>query len=426
MRRSALLLTLLTSRLASANALDTFGFGARSEAMAGAQAADARGWAASHHNPANVALADRPEAALGYGGAVMGLRLNGSDAQVTPARGISFGVALPIKLRSWTIALGFALYMPDQFVVRIQLVPASEPHFVLLDNNIQHIVVTPLLAIRPTRWLALGAGATLLADAAGNGVDFDVGVVNQQKVGQASLDVSLPIRAAPVVGLSILPRPWLRFGASYRGELDLNLKLDIVAHVDIAGVITGDTLISLRAINFYTPHKVALGVAADLRNDLTLSAEVDWLGWSHFHGALPDLNVALALSISPALVSARFPNPKFSDVWTPRIGLEWRRDLKEWLGFALRFGYAFEKSPVPPQTGLTSFADNDRHIVALGAGLELRKTRFIRGPLKLDVAMQFHELVGRSTVKDPRFEPGGGFTSGGWLLHLSANLEARF
>src|SRR5262249_11695749 len=154
--------------------------------------------------------------AIGYGGAVMGLTIDGKDAKVTPARGISFGVALPLKLGSWTVALGFALYMPDQFVVRIQLVPATEPHFVLLDNNLQHIVVTPVLASRPTRWLAIGAGATVLADAAGNGIDFNVGVVNQQKVGDASLDVSLPIRAAPVVGLTILPKKWLRFGASYR------------------------------------------------------------------------------------------------------------------------------------------------------------------------------------------------------------------
>jgi long-chain fatty acid transport protein len=411
---------------AHANALDTFGFGSRSEAMAAAQAADAKGWAAAHHNPAGVALADRPEVALGYGGAVMGLQLDGKNAQVTPSRGISFGVALPLKLGSWTVALGFALYMPDQFVVRIQLQPVTEPHFVLLDNNLQHLVVTPVLAIRPARWLAIGAGATILADAAGNGIDFTVGVVNGQKLGAASLDVSLPIRAAPVVGLTVLPRPWLRFGASYRGEIDLNLKLDIVAHVDIAGVITGDTLISLRALNFYTPHKVALGVAADLRPDLTLSAELDWLGWSHFHGAIPDLTVGLNLSISPALLSARFPDARFQDIWVPRLGLEWRRDLRRWLGLAARIGYAFEKSPVPPQTGLTSFADNDRHIVGWGAGLEFRKLHYIHGPIKLDVAMQLHELVYKATSKDPRFDPGGGFNAGGYLLHMSATLEAKF
>ena len=78
---------------AHANALDTFGYSARAESMAGAQAADVRGYAAAHHNPAGVALTDDIEAAIGYGGGVMGLTINSSDAQVTSARGTSIGLA---------------------------------------------------------------------------------------------------------------------------------------------------------------------------------------------------------------------------------------------------------------------------------------------------------------------------------------------
>src|SRR6185503_5970347 len=155
-------LAIALPRAAHANALDTFGFAARSESMAGAMAAEARGYAAAHHNPAGVALADSVEAAVGYGGAVMGLTINGEDARVTSARGTSLGLAIPFKWRFATLAFGVALYMPDQFVVRIQLVPASEPHFVLLDNNLQHIVVTPVVALRLGRWFAIGAGATVL------------------------------------------------------------------------------------------------------------------------------------------------------------------------------------------------------------------------------------------------------------------------
>src|SRR5205814_10723576 len=98
----------------------------------------------------------------------------------------------------------------------------------------------------------------------------------------------LPARLPAVAGLSLMPLKWLRFGASYRGEVALGLKLDILANVNIAGAITGDTLISLRAVNFYTPHKVSLGAAAEL-GALTLHAQVDWLGWSWFTGAVPDL-----------------------------------------------------------------------------------------------------------------------------------------
>jgi long-chain fatty acid transport protein len=412
---------------ARANALDTFGFTARAGALGGAVCADAPGFAGAHHNPAGVALADDVQVSVGYGGAVAGLQLDGRDAQVTNPHGTSIGLALPAKLGGWTFAFGLALYMPDQFVVRIQLVPSTEPHFVLLDNNLEHIVVTPVLAVRPARWLAIGAGATILADAAGNGITFDVGVVGGDKVGKASLDVALPIRAAPVLGVQVTPHPSVRLGAAWRGEVDLGLKLDILANVDIAGAITGDTLISLRAINFYTPHKVSLGASVDVLRDLTVDAQVDWVGWSYFHGALPDLHTLANLSIAPPLVEALFPSPRFKDIWVPRLGVEWRRDVRPRVGVAARIGYAFEASPVPPQRGLTSFADNDRHVVAFGGGVELRRLwRVLPKPLRLDFAMQLHQLVGRTTVKDPQLFPGQGFSSGGWLLHFSSTLEARF
>ena len=424
---AALAACVLVPSAAQANALDEFGDGARAEGMAGTQAADARGHAATYHNPANIALTDDKEAAIGYGGAVTQLSLDHRDAHLTPARGITVGLAIPVKLGSWTIALGVSLYLPDQFIARIQLVPATEPHFALLDNNLQHVVVTAALAIKMGRHFAVGAGASVLADAAGNGISFDVGVVGGEKVGRAALDVALPIRAAPVLGLTLLPTRWLRLAAAWRGALDLGLQLDILANVNIAGVITGDTLIALKALNFYTPHRVALGVAADVVKDVTVSAEVDWLGWSQFKGAIPDLRVLVALGISPPLVQALLPEPRFRDVWVPHIGLEARHDLHPKVGFAARVGYAFQRSPVPPQTGLTSFADNDRHIVSVGAGLELRRlTSILPRPLRFDVALQLHELVDRTTVKDGRLFPGAGFSSGGYLLHLSATLEARF
>jgi hypothetical protein len=415
---------LLLPSLAWANALDTFGFGPRASGMAGAMAAEARGWAAAHHNPAGIALSDDVEAAIGYGGAVMGLLINDQDARVTSPHGVSVGLNLPLHIKSATLALGLALYIPDQFVVRIQLVPTGEPHFALLDNNLDHIVVTPALSLRPVKWLSLGLGLTLLADAAGNGVNFDFGLIDGGLAGRGALDVSLPTRVAPVAGIWFSPLRWLRFGAAYRGAIDLGVHLDIVTHVDIAGAITGDALISLRAINLYTPHKVAVGAALDLSPDLTVSAEVDWVGWSYFTGAVPEMKVLVQLAISPPLIQALFPQPRFSDQWVPRVGAELRRHLGRW-DFAGRLGYAFEPSPVPEQTGLTSFADNDRHVLTFGGSVALRELKVLPKGLKLDVALQTHTLEPRLTAKSRPFL-GQGFSSSGWMIYLSAMLEARF
>ena len=425
-RVAALAACAFASRVASANELDTFAAGARAEAMAGAANATAGGFASAHHNPAGVVESDGAEAAVGYGGAFTDLRIDGRDAGVTTPRGTQLGLAIPVDLGPTRVAFGLALYLPDQFLARIQLIPASEPRFILLDNGLQHLVVTPVLAVRPLRWLELGAGATLLADAAGNGVDFNVGVVGGQKVGNGALDVSLPLRAAPVVGARIV-LPWMSVGVAYRGAIDLNLHLDVLSHVDIAGAVTGDVLISLRAIDLYTPAKLSLGVALHPLPSLTIEGDLEYLRWSDFHGAIPDLKLVVNLGISPALVQAMFPDASFRDVIVPRLGIEWRRPLSGLLTFAARAGYAYERSPVPAQTGLTSFADNDRHVFAAGAGLSLAHVgAMLDHPLSLDVALSWQELALRTTEKDPTIFPGAAFTSDGRMVHLSTTLTVRF
>jgi long-subunit fatty acid transport protein len=423
---AALLLLLLAAGSAHANALDSFGFGPRAAGLAGAGTAEARGQAAAFHNPAGVALSDDIEVALAYSYAGMALRIDGRDANVTTPRGTSIGIGLPAHLGPLTAAFGLAIYLPDQFIARIQLVPATEPHFALLDNNLQHVVAQPVVALRFGHAFAIGAGASVLADAGGNGVTFDVGVDAGNKVGQAALDVKLPIRAAPVVGLTIMPRRWLRVAAVYRGELDLKLSLDILAHVNLPGAISGDTLISLVALNFYTPHSVSGAVAVDL-GALTLTAQLDWLKWSSFGDALPKLDVNIGLAIAPPLVAPAFGTVRFDDQYIARLGAEVRRTLGAHLDFAARLGYAFIPSPVRPQTGLTSFADNDRHVVGIGIGVALRELiRILPKPLHLDAALQVQQLEPRTTAKDPQLTASPGFTSSGTIVLVTAGLEAHF
>ena len=152
-----------------------------------------------------------------------------------------------------------------------------------------------------------------------------------------------------------------------------------------------------------------------------------WVNWGAFDGGLPDLKLKLALSVAPPIVAAVLPSERFRDVWVPRLGLEYRRAVSSRVRIAGRVGYAFERSPVPDQTGVTSFADNDRSVIGFGAGVALAKLQpLLDGPLSLDIAVGWHELHPRSTVKDPSLFPGTSFTSEGRLVHLTATLEARF
>ena len=428
--RSALLLALAVASPAAADPLATFGAGARAAGMAGAMVAEVSGWAGAVYNPAGVARTADVEAAVGWGYGVTRLQINGSGAGVTSPHGTTLGLDVPVALGPLRVAFGLALYLPDQFLARIATAPAAEPRFLLLADEPDRIVVSPVLAVRLGRWLSVGGGATLLADAAGSGLDFQVGVVGGEKVGSAALDVSLPTRGAPLLGVLVEPRPWLRAGLMYRGALDLRVRLDILAHVNVVDAVTGDALIALRAARLYTPQRVAFGLAADVLPSLTLAAELAWENWSAEGGGVPDLRLLVALSASPSLVQAQFPLDNFRDVWIPRLGLEYRRRAGRHLALAGRLGYAFQRSPVPDQVGLTSYADNDRHLVAVGAGLAIepwgRFAAVLPKPLRLDVALGWQELVPRTTAKDPSVLPGSGFTSGGRIVHLMATLEARF
>src|SRR5262249_1076031 len=155
--------------------------------------------------------------------------------------------------------------------------------------------------------------------------------------------------------------------AAYRGELSLDLRLDILANVQVAGVVTGDALVSIRAANYFTPARATAGVAIDVADDLTVAADVAWQRGSAFGTGLPRLPVLVA---GAPRVATDTPPARFHDPIDTRLGAEYHRhgERTDW---ALRAGYAYLPSPVPPQTGLTSFADGDRQMFTLGAGVTL-------------------------------------------------------
>ena len=108
-----------------------------------------------------------------------------------------------------------------------------------------------------------------------------------------------------------------------------------------------------------------------------------------------------------------------------------------------RGGYAWVPSPVPDQTGITNYVDNDKHVGAIGLGIELGHiSRVSKGPVRFDLALQTQSLVRRTTVKDPSLvkdEDGdghldwpngypfsGSYVSGGRTWVMQGTLEFRF
>ncbi len=411
---------------AAADPLDEFGFGAAAAATAGARTATATGPEAAHHNPAGVALGIHPAVLVGWGYGAMRLSINGRDARVLDAHGTTMGLAVPVALGGgWTLGTGIALYLPDQFLARLQLIPNNEPHFALLDNDPHRAVVEPVTAVAYGDKLALGVGASVLANARSKKIVFDVGVVAGEKVGEAELDVELPVRLAPLIGLWARPHPRVRAGLTYRGQLALDIALDILANVQIAGVVTGDVLVSLRASNYFTPARFGGGVAIDVLPELTLEADLTINRWSAYPAAA-DLAVLIALDIAPPLVSTSLPVPAFTDTVDGKLGVEYRRPGRR-TDVAVRAGGAWRPTPVPPQIGLTSWADGDRLLLTAGVGVTLADwAPILTRPIDLDLALQWQHVARQLTQKHIETVPGEAFSSGGNILHAGVSATVRF
>lgn len=406
---------------AAADPLDELGFGAAATAMANSRAALATGAEAAHSNPAGIARADRAELLIGWQYSHQRLSLNDHDAGVLDAHGTSFGLAVPFAIDDRIrIAAGVALYLPDQFLARLQLTPVSEPHFVRFEHAAQRVVVEPVAAVSFGD-VAIGGGASLLADARSNDLTFDVGVVGGDKQGRASIDLALPIRAAPVVGVWYRPAPIIALAATFRGELSLDLALDIKANVLVPSVVTGDVTVALRAVTYYTPMRGALAAAVQPSDSFAITGELGWERWSALGSGVADLRVLVALDLAPPIVETPRPPANFRDIFTGRLGAEWITGA-----LRLRAGAAYLPSPVPAQTGLTSFADGARTLATLGLGVRIPPNEILLQPIDLDVGFGWQHIAHEHVTKDMASVPGGAFSSGGNVLQGNITSTVRF
>ena len=405
---------------AAADPLDELGFGAAATGMANARTAVAIGAEAIHLDPAGVALATRPELLIGWQYSHDRLTLDGNDARMIDAHGSTLGLAIPFTVGDVRLGTGVAVYLPDQYLARIQLTPINEPHYLRFESATHRVVVEPVVAVAFGDW-AFGFGVSVLADARSRELRFDVGVVGGEKQGDARLDIAMPTRKAPLASVRWAPSRKLELAAAFRGQLSLDLDLDIVANIDVPDVVTGTATVALRSVSYFTPMRASVGAALHPREDLTVTADLTWEHWSALGSGMPDLRVLLALDIQPPLVSSIQPPARFHDIVTPRAGAEWRSGT-----LRLRTGAGYLPSPVPPQTGITSFADGARVLATAGAGIRVEPGAILTQPIELDLALAWQHVVHALVRKDEALQPGGAFSSGGDILQASASATVRF
>lgn len=413
----------LAASPARADTASLFGFGARSAGLARAGVASDDAAAAARENPA-LGATPGLHLLIGYAYGHLGLAVNGTSAGPRRASGVDLGAQYGADL-GHGVHLGFALalHLPDPYLAKLTFRPATEPQFPLYDASLQRVSFDVVAAVRYGP-LFFGGGAALGLSVGGGGTQFDLGLDPHGTSAGGAVDVTLPYRVAPLFGTRAeLGR--FSFGATYRGAMGLQVRLDNRASIDLTGnPLNGTTAVAVSGTAGYDPAVITVGARARLFGGLHALASAEYAVYSAAPPPIADLTLDVHLGTTPGLREVEFPSPRYRDTLSPRVGLELRRPAEGEWRWALRAGYAMAPSPVPRQGGLTTYADADRHQLAFGGGY--RFGRLLGVELGADAAFQAHLLTARVTDKDSPALPYAHFQAGGQIYHGALTVQAAW
>ncbi len=424
----ALALAAMAARPALAgDPVSTFALDSRSAALGGAGGALLDPASAAFQNPAAAAIGGGLVVKLGYLFALPMLEMDGQEAGTGSVHGLVLGLRIPILGRKvgahgLRIALGLGLHVPDRWLARVYLVEPTRPSFVMWEGPVNRIVATPVLAISLDDRFSIGAGATLLVDGAGS-ADMQIGFEGSQARTDALLDLELRVRAAPVIGVSISPTPWLALAGGYTGELGLDLDLDVAADISAPG-IEGTTVISVGGTNDYTPPSLWVALALRPLPFLGIVFQATNSFWSRGMPWYARARLEIDLGATPSVVGELEPEVRLHDTWTISAGIEGLVPVLRGCEVAIRGGYQWRQTPVPAQTGFTSYADSDVHLASLGLGFRTRPGKPV--VISLGWSFQLQRVVPRSVKKDPGVFISTGFEAEGWVIATLLDLGLAF
>lgn len=423
-----IVLALLTLPLKSrASIFDMYGIGYRAMSMGSAYTAVADDVFAAYYNPAGLAQLSEHEMSLGYIYSSPSLKMYGGPGPAqsrgpenlnAPVIAMAFNLdeafegELPVHSR-----FGLILSSPDNFqsIYRLYDPEPTTPHWYRFNDYLDRIHLVAGLSLQPERWkwISIGAGIRLIIS--GNarmpsmiseGLGIDLG---RTRPSSANLDLEVDTEIAPIAGVLIKPTDKLRFGYSFRGQLELDtapVYASAITHsVPGSNLIDIPIVLNIPGFNaYFMPQQHNFGVAYNWTPRLLTSLDVSWFKWSSYRNPYRG-----------------GPTPKWDDTVIPRVGVEYK--LTDAL--ALRAGYFYEPSPVPNQYANSNYLDTDRHVFSWGFGYTFNDPLgVIKVPVTLDLAMQYWHLPSRTMDKD---DPSlSDYTIKGNVVTVAGGITVKF
>lgn len=452
-----------------ASTFELFGAGARAVGLAGGNAADVEGPAATHLNPAALALTQGGvEAALVGTGLPVDVHLSravctdspsacaAATAGVPTARhapllprgglGLQLGVAgRHPHLWPGRLGVGALLQLPGAGLVHLRGPMREQPHFPRLEALPQRLSLLLAVGFAVTDRLAIGAGVQVLASI-GSHIDGDLDPTGG-RIGPAAVAIALRPVARLVAGLHWRPRGDVALGLSVRQSIGMRSAITSTLTAD--PVVNAAMRIDLHGL--WSPLTVQLGVrwlAASRR--VRVLAGLQFARWSQLPDPTPQVRIDLQGDALRGLGAERWVDvgtsrhaisPAANDTLSPQLGLEaLPLPAKLHDRLKVRAGYSFHPAMLPRATGKSNGLDNDAHVLGVGAEWTLRSA-WIRGdsavrPADLAAPVagpwigcgaQAQLLPRRSAAKQlGDRDPIGDLDHGGALWHVALQVGTRF
>lgn len=338
---------------ARADPAESLGLGFEGRAGAGAVAASATAdWASVFYNPANLGLTRQPAASLA--GLYVANQLSPSEAKAPAGAFAEFGAVMPAwPFGELPLYFGMGALTPSDSFYEIDVYPVETATYGLYNSRERRLSLSLGLGARVARWLAIGASVEMLPTVSTN-VDLDLA----DSQGPNTLRVNVGYQLNPIVGVTVLPVPQLRFGLVWRGAN--RTKLDLPVAVDAEGI---DLEALIQAETFFVPHRITLGSRWDFIPGLFAELDLSWQNYSAMPH--PSAEVAMWDSEGEDTLGTKPPSARTHDVFTAALGAGWDGPVD------LRLGYRFQPDPFSDATTRSNLLSGDEHLLTVGARIPL-------------------------------------------------------
>ncbi len=284
------------------------------------------------------------------------------DADQTLTEGLRFGLGV-------NLPFGLVTDNNDDFVGRYHGT----------RSELETVNINPVVAFRPLEPLSVAAGLQIgyTETQLKNAIDFGT-ISTLLAAGGAPIVPGTPgsfaddgasnLRGDDVAfgwnaGLMLDMWEGARVGLSYRSKINYdiegNVDFDLSAVGQTVSTLTGQFVSTDANADFNSPAIASMGFHQDIDQEWAVMAEFAWTDWSEFN----ELRIEFD-NDQPDSVTVE----DWNDAVFVALGTTYRPEAVE--GLSLRFGLAYDETPIPTSTRTPRVPGNDRYWISVGAGYQ--------------------------------------------------------